>query len=41
MVNALRKAWQKMTPHGRTLATSIPYAPREAALINKALENSG
>ena len=41
MVNALRKAWQKMTPNGRTLATSIPYAPREAALISKALEKGG
>jgi hypothetical protein len=38
MVNALRKAWQKMTPNARTLAISIPYAPREAALISKALE---
>jgi len=41
MVNALRKAWQKMTPNGRTLASAIPYAPREAALIRKALEKGG
>jgi hypothetical protein len=38
MVNALRKAWQKMTPRGRAQALTIRYKPREAALIEKAIE---
>jgi hypothetical protein len=38
MVNALRKAWQKMTPRARAQALTIPQAPREAALIRKALD---
>jgi hypothetical protein len=37
MVNALRKAWYKMTPRAQALALTIPQAPREAALIDKAL----
>ena len=38
MVNALRKAWHKMTPRARAQALTIPQAPREAALIRKALD---
>jgi hypothetical protein len=38
MVNALRKSWEKMTPRARALAATIPQAPREAALISKALQ---
>ena len=38
MVNALRKAWHKMTPRARAQALTIPQAPREAELIRKALD---
>jgi hypothetical protein len=37
MVNALRKAWQKMTDPARDLAMSLDYAPRERELLNRAL----
>lgn len=37
MVNALRKAWAKMTPTARQIALNLNYAAREKALIEKAL----
>ena len=37
MINALQKAWKKMTPAARELALQLPYAPREKALIDRAL----
>ena len=37
MVNALRKSWNKMTEAARTEALKLSYAPRELALIEKAL----
>ena len=37
MVNALQKSWKKMTPAARELAMNLPYAPREKALIGRAL----
>jgi hypothetical protein len=38
MVNALRKAWGKMSPEGREEAKRLAFAPREQALLQKALE---
>ena len=37
VINALQKSWQKMTPAAHTLALKLNYAPRDAALIQKAL----
>jgi CRP-like cAMP-binding protein len=37
IVQALVKAWNKMTPAARALAADIPHAPRETALLQKAL----
>jgi hypothetical protein len=37
MINAIRKSWKKMTPHGQAYALTLQHAPREAALIEKAL----
>jgi Domain of unknown function (DUF4202) len=39
MVNALKKAWQKMTPAARALAGSIAYGPREKEMLDKALSS--
>ena len=39
MVNALKKAWQKMTPAARALAGSIAYGAREKELLDKALSS--
>lgn len=45
MVNALLKAWNKMTPSARAEAMKLSFAPREKALLEKALSaaqpNSG
>ena len=38
MINALRKAWKKMTPAARVLALKLSYRPREQALLEKALK---
>jgi hypothetical protein len=38
MVNALQKAWRKMTPAAHSLALSLPYAPHEKALLERALK---
>jgi hypothetical protein len=37
MVNALQKAWHKMTPAARALALQLPYPPREKSLLERAL----
>ena len=36
MINALQKAWKKMTPAARELALKLSYAPREEALLDRA-----
>jgi hypothetical protein len=36
-VNALQKSWQKMTDDARTEALKLNYAPREKALLQRAL----
>ena len=38
MINALRKSWNKMTEVARAEALKLDYAPREQALLEKALE---
>lgn len=40
MVNALRKSWQKMTESARNEALKLPFAPREKALLERALEGA-
>jgi hypothetical protein len=37
MVNALRKAWKKMTPAAHEHAFQVPYGARERALVERAL----
>jgi len=37
MINALQKTWKKMTPAGHAQALRLPYAPREKALLDRAL----
>ena len=39
MINALRKSWQKMTEPARAKALKLPFAPREKALLGRALRN--
>jgi hypothetical protein len=41
MVNALRKAWKKMTPAAQALALKLPHAARERALLDQALASGG
>jgi len=38
MINALRKSWNKMTDAARAEAMKLIYAPRERALLEKALK---
>jgi hypothetical protein len=38
MINALQKAWKKMTPAAHALALKLPYGPREKALLDRALQ---
>ena len=38
MINALRKSWQKMTEAARAEALKLPFAPREKALLERALQ---
>jgi len=40
MINALQKAWKKMTPQARELAKPLAYGTKEGALLAKALEKS-
>ncbi len=37
MINALQKAWQKMTPAGQAQALKLSYSPQQQALLEKAL----
>jgi hypothetical protein len=37
MINALQKAWKKMTPAGQAEALSVSYGPHQQALIERAL----
>jgi len=37
MINALQKSWNKMTPAAQDRALKLPYAPREKALLERAL----
>ena len=37
VVNALQKSWKKMTAAGQAAALKLSYAPRERALLDKAL----
>ena len=37
MINALQKAWKKMTPAARDLALELSYPPREKSLLDRAL----
>ena len=38
MVNALQKAWKKMSPAAQVLAVKLPYGPHEQALLEQALK---
>jgi hypothetical protein len=38
MINALQKAWKKMTPAAHALALRLSYGPREKALLGRALQ---
>lgn len=40
MINALRKSWQKMTEPARAEALKLPFAPREKALLERALQGA-
>jgi len=40
MINALRKSWQKMTEPARVEALKLPFAPREKALLERALQGA-
>src|SRR3989442_60225 len=37
MINALQKAWKKMTPAAREQALKLHYGPTEKSLIDRAL----
>ena len=37
VINALQKSWKKMSAAGRAAALKLSYAPRERALLDKAL----
>ena len=37
MINALQKAWRKMTPAAQAIARELPYADSEKALLEEAL----
>jgi hypothetical protein len=37
MVNALQKAWKKMTPAAQAEALKLPYEPHQRALLGEAL----
>jgi hypothetical protein len=38
MINALQKAWKKMTPAGQALALTLSYSPSERVLLEQALK---
>jgi hypothetical protein len=37
MINALQKTWKKMSPRAREIARTLPYAPEEKVLLERAL----
>jgi hypothetical protein len=39
MINALQKTWKKMTPRAQSEALKLEYAPREKALLKKAIDS--
>jgi len=41
VINALQKAWRKMSPAGRAAAGKLSCGPRERALLEKALQTGG
>ncbi len=41
VINALQKAWKKMTPAGQAAALKLTYGPREKQLIERALHGLG
>ncbi len=41
MVNALLKAWKKMTPAAQAQALKLSHGPREKALLEQALKQAG
>jgi hypothetical protein len=41
MINALQKAWKKMSPTGQAAAQDLHYEPREKALLQRALGAPG
>ena len=38
MINALQKAWRKMTPAAQAHALKLSYGPRQQALLEEALK---
>ncbi len=40
MINALQKAWKKMTPAGQAQALKLSYSPQQQALLEKALQTA-
>jgi hypothetical protein len=38
LINALQKAWNKMTPAAQAQALRLSYTPEQQALLEKALE---
>jgi len=40
MINALQKAWKKMTPAAHKIAQELSYSPRERELLDKAFGKS-
>ncbi len=41
IINALQKSWRKMTPAAQAVAAKLPFAPREKALLDRALAGAG
>lgn len=41
VINALQKSWKKMSPAGQAEALKLEYAPREQALLGRALSPGG
>jgi hypothetical protein len=41
MINALQKAWKKMTPAAQALALKLSYGPHQQALLAQALKPAG
>ena len=41
MINALQKAWKKMTPAAREQAMKLNFGPKEKSLLERALAQTG